>query len=556
MNRNADETRMSGSNNDLGDVPSKALGDVYRRVPIGLCHFDTALRFVHINDWLAALNGVSVAQHLDRTLGEVLPEIAAGIESQLRQVIETGAPILGGTVDAETPAQPGRIRNFQHSYFPVMDDDGTVVGVSCVVEEITEHKRLEDSLRLSEERFRDFTKVASDWFWEQDSSLRFTHLSTGAYDKSGVHASDFVGKTRREVIELGVSDAQWRQHDSDLAAHRPFSDFTYQRHDPTGQLRDLSISGKPVFDAEGRFKGYRGVGRDITERKRGEEALREAHKMEALGTLAGGIAHDFNNALLPIIGLTELALGKLSKDSVEARHLDKVRSAAYHAQDLVRQILAFSRHEPPERRPIDLQSVAHEACRFLRAGLPTSIQIRERLDETTALVLADPNQIGQVIVNFGTNAGDAMAEDGGILTVEISEVQIGPNHGTIQTERAAGPHVRLTVTDTGCGIDQDDIERIFDPFFTTKEIGNGTGLGLSVVHGIVKSHGGTMTVKSEPGKGSTFSVLFPVLEKSIDETSEPDLVLERIDPDPKERRNVPPRPMPEPSDRLQIPTGD
>ena len=291
------------------------------------------------------------------------------------------------------------------------------------------------------------------------------------------------------------------------------------------------------------------------EAKRAEEALREAQKMEALGTLAGGIAHDFNNALLPIIGLTELTLRKMPKDSAEARHLDKVRLAANHAQDLVHQILAFSRQEPVERRRIDLCAVVDEACELLRSGLPTTIRILKRLEEPTGIVLADPIQIRQVVVNLGANAGDAMAEEGGILTVEMSEVQIGPDHGTTQTELTPGPHVRLAVTDTGRGIDRDKIERIFEPFFTTKDVGKGTGLGLSVAHGIVMSHDGAITVQSEPGKGSTFAAFLPLLEKSIDETGEPDLDTEGIGPCP-DRRIVAPQPRPNSSDRLQAPAGD
>jgi PAS domain S-box-containing protein len=249
------------------------------------------------------------------------------------------------------------------------------------------------------------------------------------------------------------------------------------------------------------------------ERRRAETQLRQAQKMEALGTLAGGIAHDFNNILGIVVGYTEMARWEVGQGSKIDQELEEVLKAAHRAKELVKQILAFSRHSEQERMPVQVGLIVKEALKMLRASLPSTVDISMEV-RSDAFVLADPTQIHQVLMNLCTNAAHAMEEKGGVLGVGLADVSLGPEAIPPHSGLQPGAHVRLTVRDTGQGMDPAILERIFDPFFTTKAPGVGTGLGLSVVHGIVKSHGGMIEVASSPGKGTSFHVLLPIMESA------------------------------------------
>lgn len=255
------------------------------------------------------------------------------------------------------------------------------------------------------------------------------------------------------------------------------------------------------------------------ERSRMEAQLRQAQKMEALGTLAGGIAHDFNNILAVIIGYTEFILMRAQETSQTEAELREVLAAANRARDLVQQILTFSRVSEQEKKPVQASLIVKEALKMLRASLPSTIQIDQQV-YSNAIVMGDPTQIHQVIMNLCTNAAHALQDRTGTLRVTLDETFLTPDDITRYSSMAPGPYLRLAVSDTGTGIDPDIRERIFDPFFTTKEQGVGTGLGLAVVHGIVKSHGGAIDVESTLGIGSTFTVLLPILPK----TAVPDIM--------------------------------
>jgi len=244
-----------------------------------------------------------------------------------------------------------------------------------------------------------------------------------------------------------------------------------------------------------------------------QEHLQRVQKMEAIGTLASGIAHDFNNILGAVIGYAELALLDSPKDSHSRSRLEMVLAAGSRAKDLVKQILAFSRQSEEERRPIDITHTVLEVLRFLRASLPATIEIRHQLDCDPGCVLADPVQIHQVVMNLCTNAQYAMSANGGVLEVQLSLLSLGHEHAVVHPDLKPGRYVKLMVRDTGHGMDKAVMEKIFDPYFTTKEKGVGTGLGLSVVHGIVQKHGGVITVESELGKGSAFYVYLPAIER-------------------------------------------
>jgi PAS domain S-box-containing protein len=252
---------------------------------------------------------------------------------------------------------------------------------------------------------------------------------------------------------------------------------------------------------------------DISEKKKLESQLRQAYKMEAIGTLSGGIAHDFNNVLSVILGNAELAIDDIPEWSPARFNLKEIRTASMRAKDVVRQLLNFSRKANQELKPTKIIPVVKDALRFLRATIPSSIEIRQNIQDASDTVLADSTQIHQVILNLGTNAFHAMEETGGILEVGIKNVVFDQVAATPYSDLVPGKYVELTISDTGQGIAPEFRERIFDPYFTTKEIGKGTGMGLSVVLGIIKGHSGAISVDSEPGKGTRIQIFLPMVEK-------------------------------------------
>ena len=254
-----------------------------------------------------------------------------------------------------------------------------------------------------------------------------------------------------------------------------------------------------------------------SEKKQLELQLRQSQKMEAIGTLAGGMAHDFNNTLGIIIGNTELAIRTTQKDSPTRQYLNNIITASCRAEEMVSRLLSFSRITDAEKKPIDLISSVNESLKLLRSSLPSDIEIRKNFPESKLVIMGDPTQINQVMVNLCTNAAHAMNGSGGVIELNITTKVIGIDPITSFSDLPQGPYAELTISDTGHGIPNDVIKRVFDPYFTTKEPGKGTGMGLSVVHGIVKSHGGIIKVDSRVGSGSVFTVYVPLIDAVVDD---------------------------------------
>lgn len=267
-------------------------------------------------------------------------------------------------------------------------------------------------------------------------------------------------------------------------------------------------------------RSYDNLEKEIAEREKVETALRQSHKMEAIGTLAGGIAHDFNNILAAILGYADMAKDDIPDYSPARYQIDQVLKAGNRAKDLVRHILTFSRKESQVRIPTEVYTIVKEAIRFLRASIPTTIELKEQIDIHSGNILADETQIQQVIVNICTNAAHELEENGGVIEVNLSPYEYAEGEPENKPGLKPGSYVLLSVTDNGPGIDPEIIDRIFDPYFTTKEVGKGSGMGLAVVLGIIKSHDGTILVDSKPGEGTTVNTFFPKIEEDVQPVTE------------------------------------
>ena len=334
---------------------------------------------------------------------------------------------------------------------------------------------------------------------------------------SGYSREEAIGQTPR-ILKSGRHDrgfykAMWHTITNGMVWH---GHLINRKKDGTIFEEDATIS--PIQDERGEIGNFVAVKRDVTEQMRLAAQLRQAQKMEALGTLAGGIAHDFNNILTAILGYADMALDKSQEGSVQRSDLGEVLKAANRARELVKQILAFSRQTELEHIPVQPDLIIKEVSKLLRASLPATIEIRQNLAPHCGAVLADPTQLHQVLMNLCTNAYHAMRPAGGVLSLSLAQTEIAPGDTTAELGLLPGSYLRLEVSDTGHGMEKAVLERIFDPYFTTKQKGDGTGLGLAVVHGIVKSIHGHIAVASEPGRGTTFQVYLPKVETAASPT--------------------------------------
>ncbi len=334
------------------------------------------------------------------------------------------------------------------------------------------------------------------------------------YSEAQVENRDYISSF------VPVSDRQTLQERFERLAENALSGTAIDRLlSRQGKILTVEWREKPAFDEEGQLAFIFRVGIDITGKIQLEERLRRAQHMEAIGTLSGGIAHDLNNILTPIIIHTELASTKVANRTDVQSHLSKVLTATRRAKNLVIQILAFSRQDEQIKKPFQLNPIIKESLKLLRATLPSTIEIRHKLPSDTKKIFGDPTQIHQVFMNLCTNAKQVMAKSGGILTIELSEIDVEQKPDSGSHGLAGSSRIKLAVSDTGPGIDEGEIRHIFEPCYATENQGEGSGLGLAMVHGIITSHGGSVTVESKPGRGTTFSVYLPV--DLSEEPSEP-----------------------------------
>jgi PAS domain S-box-containing protein len=402
--------------------------------------------------------------------------------------------------------------------YPLRDRNGDIVGGIEVTLEITELKQAEEAVRESEHKYSALVQESPDAIISLANTGNLLSFNPAAERISGLSAEEVIGKHFTKIGVLAKQSIPKALKEFALVitgTKRPPSELTIMNKDKSYFFMEANPR---LIKHKGEKAWIQVTLRDITDRKLAEEEkkkleaqLQQAHKMEAIGTLAGGIAHDFNNILGIILGNTELAIDDVPEWDLARFNLQKIRSASLLAKDVVHQLLSFARKTKLEKKPTNIIPIIKESLKLLRSSIPTSIEIRQNITKNVDKILADPTQINQVLINLCTNADHAMP-DGGILEISLKNIELDEDTATQYSDLNSGQYVNLTVSDTGHGISQGDIDRIFDPYFTTKEVGKGTGMGLPVVHGIVKSHGGTISVESKLGKGTTFHIYFPVIE--------------------------------------------
>jgi len=419
---------------------------------------------------------------------------------------------VSGDYDFKVTCKNGQVKDieFRTTYL----EDRSI----SVLTDISHRKHAEEELRDSEAKYRSMMEAMRDLVYICSPDYRVEYMNSAMIKRTG---RDATGENCFKALHDLNEKCPWcLHHKTQTGKH-----FTTDIISPKDN-RFYLVSHSPIFHGDGSISKMT-IFRDTTDLKEMETQLQQAQKVEAIGTLAGGIAHDFNNILFPMFGYLEMALEDVPEDNPLRGYLAEVFNGAKRARDLVKQILTFSRQTEHEKKPLKVQLVIKEVLKLIRSSLPTTIGIHQDIRNECELVMADPTQIHQVAMNLITNAYHAMEETGGKLIVTLKEVELTAED-LRDPAMIPAPHVCLTVADTGPGMDQGIIARIFDPYFTTKEEGKGTGLGLAVVHGIVKSHGGHISVYSEPGKGTEFKVYLPVIKsRETAQRTEADLPIQK-----------------------------
>lgn len=474
--------------------------EMLEKVKLAAVIMDTEGAIIFCNDFLLEITGWTREEVLGQNWFDVFIPEEEREDSKASYSKETPYAFQGYH-ESRIVTRAGERRLIAWNNTPMRNEQGTVRGQTSIGDDITERARAEA------ERIRLATAIqqSTEAVLISDTDWKIRYVNPAFERISGYSRDELIGVSSGllksndlsffQQLQQNLSDGEiWSGH------------ITCTRKD--GSAYEAEVTASPVKDKSGTVINYLCIHRDVTHEIKLEKDLRQAQKMEAIGTLAGGIAHDFNNILTAIIGYAELDRLSAASDTPQSTNLEQVLKAATRARDLVKQILTFSMKAEHEHKPIILAPVINEVLKLLRSSLPTTIEIRQNIESAEGAVLADPTQIHQVLMNLCTNSAHAM-RSGGVLEVGLSEVDTLSSGIPGCPNLKPGRYLKLSVSDNGHGMDSETVERIFDPYFTTKKPGEGTGMGLAVVQGIVKNIDGTILVSSRQGKGTTFSIYLP-----------------------------------------------
>lgn len=504
--------RLLGSHVDITDLRAaeessraneRVLRSLFNAIPESVFLMATDGTVLAANDTFARRFGYTVAECVGKNvLSMVPPDVGDRRREWIVEVVNTGRPVV------YEDERDGRWT--EHHLYPIVGSDGPVDRVVVFAVDTTSRRRMARDLRDSEERFTHLMETTNDWVWEVDRDGRYVYSNDRVTQLLGYTPDEALGRTPFDFMP--PAEAQRVSHlFAGLASERvPLNAIENTCRHKNGSLVIVETSGVPILGPEGEYLGYRGMDRDVTARRGLEEQLRQAQKLEAVGQLAGGVAHDFNNILAAI--MMHLGLLQTSPELSDAtRHsLSELEAEARRAAGLTRQLLMFSRRSVLDKRTLQVNDVVTNLLKMLRRLIGEHVDLRFEARAGLPPVEADAGMLEQVLMNLVVNARDSMPR-GGRITIATAVETMDEQRAADHPDRRIGTFVRMSVIDTGCGMDAATLTRIFEPFFTTKGPGHGTGLGLATAHGIVAQHRGWIDVSSRVGAGTTFDVYLPAL---------------------------------------------